>query len=146
MSSAPASSRPRRRPHPRAGPRLRPTAPATSLAPSDYDWLWCDNHEKITQWFLTKSLSTYEVFYASFINFANKAWETSRQNDHAPSEGLAKFVVELLKKEHIPADELLAALEEYSVGPWEARRQSETKGLVKLHPGPSKSHSIAFTF
>ncbi|KAG9550336.1 hypothetical protein KCU71_g10291, partial [Aureobasidium melanogenum] len=135
MSSAPISSRPRRRPRPRVVPCPRPTAPATPLAPSDYEWLWCDNHEKITQWFLNKSLSTYEEFYISFINFANTAWETSHRENHAPLETLAKFVVELLKKEHIPADELLAVLEDYSVGPWKKRRQYETKGLVKLHPG-----------
>ncbi|KAG9761705.1 hypothetical protein KCU73_g2252, partial [Aureobasidium melanogenum] len=135
MSSAPISSRPRRRPRPRVVPSPRPTAPATPLAPSDYEWLWCDNHEKITQWFLNNSLSTYEEFYVSFINFANTAWETSHRENHAPLETLAKFVVELLKKEHIPADELLAVLEDYSVGPWKKRRQYETKGLVKLHPG-----------
>lgn len=144
MSSAPTSSRPRRRPRPRAVPCPRPTAPATPLAPSDYEWLWCDNHEKITQWFLNNSLSTYEEFYVSFINFANTAWETSHGENHAPLETLAKFAVELLKKEHIPADELLAVLEDYSVGPWKKRRQYETKGLVKLHPGLSKSYIVTF--
>lgn len=51
--------------------------------------------------------------------------------------------MELLKKEHIPADEMLAALEEYSIGPWEQGQQYETKGLVKLHPGLSKLYIIA---
>ncbi|KAG9944033.1 hypothetical protein KCU85_g8268, partial [Aureobasidium melanogenum] len=135
MSSAPSSSRPHRRPRPRNVPRPGPTAPASPLAPSDYEWLWCDNHEKITQWFLTKSLSIYEEFYVSFINFANTAWETSHRADHAPLDALAEFVVGLLKKERIPANEMLVALEEYAVDPWKKRRQNEKKGLVKVYPG-----------
>ncbi|KAH0337993.1 hypothetical protein KCU81_g7801, partial [Aureobasidium melanogenum] len=133
MSSAPTSSRSRRRPRPRAIPRS--TTPAAPLAPEDYEWLWCDDNSKITQWFLTKSLSTYEEFYVSFINFANTAWETSHRADRAPLDALAEFVVGLLEKEQIPANEMLVALEEYAVDPWKKRRQNEKKGLVKVHPG-----------
>ncbi|KAH0380123.1 hypothetical protein KCU92_g7780, partial [Aureobasidium melanogenum] len=135
MSSSPASSRPHRRPRPRAIPRsTSPATPVTPLTSDNYEWLWCDDHSKITKWFLTKSLSSYEEFYASFINFANTAWETSHRESHAPLKGMEKFVVELLKKERIPADEFIATLERYSAAT-KKRRRSETKGLIKLHPG-----------
>jgi hypothetical protein len=138
MSSSPASSRPHRRPRPRAIPRsTSPATPVTPLTSDNYEWLWCDDHSKITKWFLTKSLSSYEEFYASFINFANTAWETSHRESHAPLKGMEKFVVELLKKERIPADEFIATLERYSAAT-KKRRRSETKGLIKLHPGLSK--------
>lgn len=104
-----------------------------------YEWLWCDDHVKITQWFFTQPRLTYKEFYASFINFANSAWENSRQSSHAPLVGLPKFVVELLKNERIPADELLAALKEYSAGLDEGKGFWKEKGLVAFANGLSKS-------
>ncbi|KAH0364702.1 hypothetical protein KCU65_g6590, partial [Aureobasidium melanogenum] len=132
MSSNPVSSRTRRRPRPRAIPRA--TTPAAPLTPEEYEWLWCDDHSKVTKWFLAKSLS-YEEFYASFINFANSAWETSQRQNHAPLKGMPMFVVELLMKERIPAGDLLDTLERYSASSWKKGRGSETKGLIKLHAG-----------
>lgn len=108
-----------------------------------YEWLWCDDHVKITQWFLTQPRLTYKQFYASFINFANRAWELSRQQEHAPLEGLQKFVVELLQKERIPADELLTALQEYSAGLGEGKARWKENGLVAFSEGLSKSSILS---
>ncbi|KAH0285217.1 hypothetical protein M436DRAFT_79201 [Aureobasidium namibiae CBS 147.97] len=88
-------------------------------------------------WFLTQPRLTYKEFYASFINVANKAWELSRRQERAPLEGLQKFIVELLQKERIPADELLTALQEYSAGLGEGRSRYKENGLVAFNKGLS---------
>jgi hypothetical protein len=105
------------------------------------EWLWCDDHTKITQWFLAQPRLTYKEFYASFINVANRAWELSRRKERAPLEGLQKFIVELLQKERIPADELLTALQEYSAGLGEGKSRWKDNGLVNFRNGLSKSSS-----
>jgi hypothetical protein len=102
------------------------------------EWLWCDDHTKVTQWFLAQLRLTYKEFYASFINVANRAWELSRYQERAPLEGLQKFIVELLQKEHIPADELLTALQQYSAGLGEGRSRWKENGLVASKHGLSK--------
>lgn len=141
MSSASALAR-RRRPRRHARPRPAPApapGPASPSASPDQEWLWCDNHDKISQWFLTKPHIKFEEFYASFINFANRAWELSRCQDRAPLEGLQKFVVELLQKERIPADELLTALQDYLVGQGDGKARWKEIGLVPFALGLGKS-------
>jgi hypothetical protein len=64
------------------------------MASVAHEWLWCDDHTKITQWFLAQPRLTYKEFYASFINVANRAWELSCQKERAPLKGLDKFIVE----------------------------------------------------
>ncbi|CAD0096197.1 unnamed protein product [Aureobasidium mustum] len=113
--------------------------PRASMSASvTYEWLWCDDHVKITQWFLTQPRLTYKQFYASFINFANRVWELSRQQERAPLEGLEKFIVELLQKERISADGLLTALQEYSAGLGEGKARWKENGLVAFSEGLSK--------
>jgi len=112
---------------------------ASMMGSVTHEWLWSDDHIKITQWFLTQPRLTYKEFYASFINFANRAWELSRQKERAPLEGLGKFVVELLQKERVPAEELLTALQQYSAGLGEGKSRYKETGLVPFALGLSKS-------
>jgi hypothetical protein len=112
------------------------------MASVTHEWLWCDDHTKITQWFLAQPRLTYKEFYASFINVANKAWELSRRKERAPLEGVQKFIVELLQQERVPADELLTDLQEYSAGLGEGRSRWKENGLVNFRNGLSKSFSL----
>jgi hypothetical protein len=124
-----------------AHPRPRPSMMGTLT----HEWLWCDDHTKVTQWFLAQPRLTYKEFYASFINFANRAWELSRQKERAPLEGLENFVVELLRKERIPADELLTALQQYlSAGLGAGKARYKEKGLVPFALGLGKSSILPF--
>ena len=107
-----------------------------------HEWLWCDDHTKITQWFLAQPRLTYKEFYASFINTANRVWELSRQKERAPLEDLEKFIVELLQKERIPADELLTALQGYSAGLGEGKARYKERGLVPFALGLGKSSFV----
>jgi hypothetical protein len=109
-----------------------------------HEWLWSDDHTKITQWFLAQPRLTYKEFYASFLNFANRAWELSRQKERAPPEGLEKFIVELLQMERIPAEELLTALQEYSAGLGEGKARYKQNGLVAFSRGLSKLSTPAW--
>lgn len=115
---------------------------ASMMGSVTHEWLWSDDHTKITQWFLTQPRLTYKEFYASFLNFANRAWELSRYQDRAPLEGLQKFVVELLQKERIPADELLTALQEYLAGLGEGKSRWKENGLVAFGDGLSRLPSL----
>jgi hypothetical protein len=112
------------------------------MASVTHEWLWCDDHTKITQWFLAQPRLTYKEFYASFINVANKAWELSRRKERAPLEGVQKFIVELLQQERVPADELLTDLQEYSAGLGEGRSRWKENGLVNFRNGLSKSFPL----
>lgn len=146
MTSASSSAR-RRRSRRHAGPRPAPPpapGPSSPLAPTDQEWLWSDNHDTINQWFLTKPHINYEEFYASFINFANRAWELSRYQDRAPLEGLQKSVVELLQQEPIPANELLTALQEYLVGQGDGKARWKENGLVPFALGLGKVSILTY--
>ncbi|CAD0020288.1 unnamed protein product [Aureobasidium pullulans] len=119
MSSAPAS-RPR----------------ATMSASMNYEWLWVDDPIIITRWFITQPRLSYKEFYASFMNSANKALERSRQRDCLALEGLPKFVVALLHKQPIPAEELLAAFKAYAMDDLgNGHGRYKTKGLLPFGRG-----------
>ncbi|THY77935.1 hypothetical protein D6C86_02666 [Aureobasidium pullulans] len=121
MSSAPAS-RPR----------------ATMSASMNYEWLWVDDPIIITRWFITQPRLSYKEFYASFMNSANKALERSRQKDCLALEGLPKFIVALLHKQPIPAEELLAALKAYAMDDLgNGHGRYKTKGLLPFGRGLS---------
>ncbi|THY82043.1 hypothetical protein D6C92_10166 [Aureobasidium pullulans] len=121
MSSAPAS-RPR----------------ATMSASMNYEWLWVDDPIIITRWFITQPRLSYKEFYASFMNSANKALERSRQRDCLALEGLPKFIVALLHKQPIPAEELLAAFKAYAMDDLgNGHGRYKTKGLLPFGRGLS---------
>lgn len=126
MSSAPAS-RPR----------------ATMSASMNYEWLWVDDPIIITRWFITQPRLSYKEFYASFMNSANKALERSRQRDCLALEGLPKFIVALLHKQPIPAEELLAAFKAYAMDDLgNGHGRYKTKGLLPFGRGLSKSPTL----
>lgn len=87
----------------------------SSTAP-DYQWLWYDDHDKVTTWF--ESLNDrheYRLFYPSFINTAKRYWEISvNQTATAKKiEPLGQRIVNCLHEDPIPADMLIEALSAY---------------------------------
>ena len=111
-----------------------PSAPrASMMASMPYEWLWCDNHVKITEWALAQPKLPYKQFYGSYLNHVNQLWERSRQKDHPALEGLNKSAVELLQKERMPADELLESLKEYWRSLGEGKSRWKGNGLVVVN-------------
>jgi hypothetical protein len=88
-----------------------------SSASANYRWLWCDNHAKVTTWFLSlPDRHEYAFFYASFINTANRSWEMSvdRSSTAKKLSPLSQLIVDCLEEESIPADMLIEVLEKYN--------------------------------
>jgi len=104
-----------------------------------YEWLWCDNHVKITKWALAQPKLPYKQFYGSYLNYVNRLWEISRQKNHPALEGSKKSEVELLKKERMPADELLESLKEYWRSLGEGKSRWKENGLVVVDSQLGKS-------
>ncbi|TIA57495.1 hypothetical protein D6C77_06136 [Aureobasidium pullulans] len=113
-----------------SAPSLPPAPRASMMASMPYEWLWCDNHVKITKWALTQPKLPYKQFYGSYLNYVNRLWEISRQKNHPALEGSKKSEVELLKKERMPADELLESLKEYWRSLGEGKSRWKENGLV----------------
>ncbi|KAG9600067.1 hypothetical protein KCU77_g10956, partial [Aureobasidium melanogenum] len=90
-----------------------------------YSWLWCDDNEKITEWFLNEpDHHEYQFFYSSFINAANRAWELLRHKNTI-LQPLDEEMINLLSRDPIPAGMLIETLNKYN------RLIGGTKGYLK---------------
>jgi hypothetical protein len=112
---------------------------STTMSHANHKWLWCDDHAKVTTWFSSLSdRHDYNIFYASFINTANRSWEISV--DKSPNakklQPLDRLIVNCLQEKSIPADMLIEALRTYN------KFIGGTKGAVK-GTGSIKSGSVA---
>ncbi|THX09450.1 hypothetical protein D6D13_06041 [Aureobasidium pullulans] len=116
---------------------------ASMMASMPYEWLWCDNHDKITEWALAQPKLPYEQFYGSYLNYVNRLWEISRQKNHPALEGSKKSEVELLKKERMPADELLESLKEYWRSLGEGKSRWKANGIVDINSQLSHQALVA---
>jgi hypothetical protein len=104
-----------------------------SSSSADYTWLWCDDHAKVTDWFLTLSdRHEYPLFYSSFINAANRSWSTyARDADHKKLQPLDYLFIDCLAEEPIPADMLIEALSGYNRLIGGTKGSLKGKGLIK---------------
>jgi hypothetical protein len=95
--------------------------------PRYLQWLWCDYHAKVTDWFLTLTdRLEHPLFYSSFINAANRSWSTyARDADHKRLQPLDYLFIDCLAEEPIPADMLIEALSGFN------RSIGGTKGYLK---------------
>ncbi|KEQ58415.1 uncharacterized protein M437DRAFT_88564 [Aureobasidium melanogenum CBS 110374] len=100
-----------------------------------YNWLWCDDNQKVTEWFLSEpDIHEYALFYSSFINHANRTWSIFA--DKAPRvkklQRLELFIIECLCKNPIPADMLIEAFKKYNKYIGGTRGNLKGKGLIKF--------------
>ncbi|KAG9514132.1 hypothetical protein KCV07_g8311, partial [Aureobasidium melanogenum] len=96
-----------------------------SSAELQYNWLWCDDNEKVTAWFLNEpDHHEYQFFYSSFINVVNRAWELLRHKN-AIIRPLDEEMINLLSQDPIPAEILIETLKKYN------RLIGGTKGYLK---------------
>ncbi|KAG9512962.1 hypothetical protein KCU93_g10214, partial [Aureobasidium melanogenum] len=86
-----------------------------SLPEPQYSWLWCDDNQKVTDWFLSVAdRHDYDLFYSSFINIANKIWMKSLDPRAKMLQPLEMRIVDCLLEEPIPANALIDVLKEYN--------------------------------
>jgi hypothetical protein len=111
-----------------------------------YKWLWCDDHAKVTAWFLTlNDRYDYNLFYPSYVNAAGRSFELFQRNkgDFTSSQ-LQPFDhlnVECLLNETIPADELIDASNQNQRILGGTKGNLKGKGMIKFSdaaPGKSK--------
>ncbi|KAG9643283.1 hypothetical protein KCU64_g11826, partial [Aureobasidium melanogenum] len=129
-----------------SAPRLRPTMHADV----PHKWLWCDGHSQVTKWYMNvPSRPRYNTFILSFVNTANRAW-VKAINPQAKLSDLDRTIVECLLNDPIPADVMIATLQDYNhyIGgikgdlkqtgliPWEDEATSDAaieKGVGELY-------------
>ncbi|THZ11759.1 hypothetical protein D6C90_10472 [Aureobasidium pullulans] len=94
-------------------------------------WLWCDDHAKVNQWFMSvNNCHPYHIFYASFINAANKAWVVST-DPNGKLKPIESRMVDCLLQEPIPAGQLIDLLQRYNKYTGGAKGNVKRKGLIK---------------
>ena len=100
---------------------------------SAYKWLRCDNHAKVTHWFLTlDDRHEYPIFYSSFVNAANRSWSIYQQYaDHKRLQPLDYLFIDCLAEDPIPADMLIDALSAYNKLIGGTKGYLKGKGLIK---------------
>lgn len=91
-------------------PRPRPTMHAD--LPNK--WLWCDNHSQVNKWYMNEpNRPRYSPFISSFVNTANRAW-LKAIDPQAKLSDLDRTIVECLLHDPIPADVMIATLQDYN--------------------------------
>lgn len=106
-----------------------------SSAKPEYNWLWCDDNQKVTDWFLSEpDRHGYAFFYSSFINAANRTWlisiDTKPRAKKLPAHEL--FILDCLCKKPIPAAMLIEALKKYNKYIGGTKGDLKGKGLIKF--------------
>ncbi|KAH0013102.1 hypothetical protein KCU78_g9354, partial [Aureobasidium melanogenum] len=106
-----------------------------SSAKPQYNWLWCDDNQKVTDWFLSEpDRHEYAFFYSSFINAANRTWlisiDTKPRAKKLPAHEL--FILDCLCKKPIPAGMLIEALKKYNKYIGGTKGELKGKGLIKF--------------
>ncbi|KAG9512958.1 hypothetical protein KCU93_g10213, partial [Aureobasidium melanogenum] len=127
-------------------PRPRPTMHADL----PHKWLWCESHSQVTKWYMNvPSRPRYSIFVSSFVNTANRAW-IKAINPQAKLSDLDRTIVDCLLNDPIPADVMIATLQDYNhyIGgikgdlkqtgliPWEDEAPSDAaieKGVGELY-------------
>lgn len=111
-----------------------------------YKWLWCNENSKVNVWFLNmREHHNYRVFYASFINAANRALELARHSN-STLQPLDLDMIACLLEEHIPADMVIDVLQKYNHLVGGNKGDLKNKGLVKMNDGPPGMPRSQFPF
>lgn len=96
-----------------------------------YTWLWCEDHAKVTDWFMSvTNRRDYDLFYSSFVNIANKFWMKSLDPRAKKLQPLEERIVDCLLEESIPADALIDVLKEYNQLIGGTRGDIKSTGLI----------------
>ncbi|KAH0364665.1 hypothetical protein KCU65_g6585, partial [Aureobasidium melanogenum] len=110
---------------------------------ADYKWLWCDDHTKVTNWFLgVTERHDYDLFYASFVNTANKYWSKSLDPKAKKLLPLEMRIIDCLLKDPIPADALIDVLKDYNRLIGGTKGDLKSTGLVKWSDEPPTMAAI----
>jgi hypothetical protein len=108
-----------------------------------HKWLWCDNHPQVTKWFMTvPSRPRYNTFVSSFVNAANRAWEKAIdvQGKLSPIE---RTIVDCLLNDPIPADVMIATLQDYNHFIGGTKGELKQRGLIPWdEEAPSKLKTV----
>lgn len=95
-------------------PRPRPGPHPTMHADLPHKWMWCDNHSQVTKWYMNvPSRPRYSIFISSFVNTANRAWNKAIDSQAKLSD-LDRTIVDCLLNDPIPADVMIATLQDYN--------------------------------
>lgn len=106
-------------------------------AGAGYKWLWCDDHAAVTNWFLgVTERHDYDLFYASFINTANKHWSKSLDPKAKKLQPLEKRIVNCLLEDPIPADAFIDVLQGYNRFIGGTKGDLKSTGLIKWSDEP----------
>ncbi|THY13868.1 hypothetical protein D6D01_08250 [Aureobasidium pullulans] len=90
-------------------------------------WLWCDDHVKANQWFMSVNNShPYHIFYASFI----RSWVVST-DPNGKLKPIESRMVDCLLQEPIPAEQLIDLLQRYNKYTGSGKGNVKRKGLIK---------------
>ncbi|KAH0285224.1 hypothetical protein M436DRAFT_61227 [Aureobasidium namibiae CBS 147.97] len=117
----------------------------SSSSNTNYKWLWCDDHAKVTNWFLSLTdRHEYALFYASFINTANRHWEISIDTTATAKklEPLGQLIVECLDEDPIPTDWLIEALSGYHKFIGGTKGNLKGTGVIRFDNTPPDMASI----
>jgi hypothetical protein len=104
----------------------------------DYKWLWCDDHAKVTAWFLTLTdRYDYNLFYPSYVNAAGRSFELFQRNKGGITwsqlQPFDRLNVECLLNETIPADKLIEALSQNQRVLGGTKGNLKGKGMIKFN-------------
>lgn len=113
---------------------MSPSPPRPNMhADLQRTWLWCDDHAKVNQCFMSVNNShPYHIFYASFINAANKAWVVST-DPNGKLKPIESRMVDCLLQEPIPAEQLIDLLQRYNKYTGGGKGNVKRKGLIKWY-------------
>jgi hypothetical protein len=97
-----------------------------------YTWLWCGDNTTVNMWFLNMpEHHNYRVFYASFINAANRAWDLARRPE-TTLQPLDLDMIVCMLQEHIPAEMLIDTLKKYNKVIGGTKGNLKGKGIIKV--------------
>lgn len=129
-------------------PNLTPAQINSMSTDVNYKWLWCDDHAKVTEWYLgLTDRHEYAFFYASFINTANRSWEiySNGRETKKRLDVLGQHIVGCLDEEPIPADMLIETLGRYQKFIGGTKANLKGTGLIRFDkddpPGQLSSRS-----
>lgn len=101
-----------------------------------YKWLWCNENTKVNAYFLNMpERHNYRVFYAALVNVANRAWDQARHSG-SNLQALDLHMIACLLEEHIPADMIIEAIQQYNKLVGGNKGDLKGKGLVKIGDSP----------
>ncbi|KAH0285225.1 hypothetical protein M436DRAFT_61226 [Aureobasidium namibiae CBS 147.97] len=107
-----------------------------------YTWLWCGDNTTVNKWFINlPEHHQYRAFYSSFINAANRAWDSAR-NDGSTLQPLDLDMIVCMLQEHIPAQMLIDTLKKYNKLIGGTKGSWKGKGIIKFDDTPPEMSTI----